>query len=206
MRVVFTHWGVDIDHATKLVHSCKQQGYEVWQLTDEKSPEVPNVDEVKRAPMLDPGMLWRCRRLAELEPPYVSMDTDMLVVKDISDGFRDADVSLTWREKHMVIHKKTRVAIPMPYNGGLIFVNNRRFMQTCLTLMEAMPPDLQGWYGDQIALRDTARKFRVRELRDPAWNYTPADIRDKPADVRVFHFKGRLKKDLMPDFYRMYFQ
>ena len=200
MKVVFTQWGKDISCASLMVRSCKALGYEVLQLADEVAPEVAGVDAIQRKPLDAPGMLWRCRRLAEIEPPYVSLDTDMLIVRDIGDGFGTEDVSLSWRERHMIFPHRETVPVAMPYNGGVMFVSNQQFMRDCAAAVEAMPAIRQAWYGDQIALRDVAPRYKVRELRSREWNYAPDTETDIGKLIRVYHFKGPQRKAMMPVF------
>lgn len=195
MRVAFVQYGTDIEYATMMVASCKRLGYEVWQLSDHESPDVAGVDRVWRKAKDCPSMLYRARRLAELDAPYVMLDTDMIVVRDISDGFSDKAASLSWRPNGTIMMKRGIKRVDfMPYNGGIVFVNDSAFMQAVSADMETMEPELQEWYGDQIALRNATRKFQVRELREPEWNYTPRWIGDTIPGVRVYHFKGNRKR------------
>jgi len=200
LRVVFVQYGNNIACAEMMVASCKKLGYEVWQLSDMSAPEVRGVDRLERTPMTEGRMIYRTRRLAEVEAPYVLLDTDMIVAQDISDGFSPIhDVSLSWRAKHMVLSKDEKEPLRMPYNGGVIFVRSRSFMVDCLIRMAAMEPKRQDWYGDQIALRDAAESglYEVKELRDEAWNFCPDSMGHEIPNVRIYHFKGN-RKALMP--------
>lgn len=199
MRVCFIQYGQDIRHATMMVATAKKRGYEVWQLSDHVAEEVPGSDVILRTPKDEPSMLWRCRRLLEVETPFVMLDTDMLIVDDISlPG--DWDAAVTYRRIHDVIVKGVGV-VPMPYNGGLIFVNNRGFIRSCLDKMEAQEPRWQEWYGDQMALRDVVaeEKFDVKILRDPAWNYVPEHLGDT-TPAKILHFKGQ-RKSMMQSYF-----
>lgn len=180
MKVVFVQWGDEIDYAKLMVASCKKQGYEVIQLATLDAPEVPGVDQVIREAMDCLPMEYRMRRLAQMEPPYLSLDTDCLVVKDISDGFGD-DVAMFPRKGE----------VEMPWNGGVIFVRNHQFMKDCYEEVKKMPLSLKAWYGDQHALRAVAKKYAVKEL-GRAWNFTPYQGEFLPY-VKVYHFKGNRK-------------
>ena len=201
MRVVFVLYGRDSQYAKLMVRSCKRLGYEVWQLSDYQAPMIEGVDHIERRPMEEGRMIYRCRRLSQLMPPYVMLDTDMLVVRPIEGGFEpDTDVSLTWREKHTVI-MKNQPPTKMPYNGGVIFVRNANFMSDCLSEMEKMHHQLQDWYGDQIALRDVVDngKYKVNVLKEPGWNFCPEHPEHIGKTVRIYHFKGQ-RKALMNDY------
>ena len=202
MRVVFIQYGRDITCALMMVESCKRLGYEVWQLSDDVAPKVEGVDVIMREPMHGGRMMYRARRLAEMPAPYVLLDTDMIVSRDISDGMEgDHDVALSWRGRNMVIVKGETEPVYMPYNGGLVFVKNQEFMRDCLKNMEGQAPKWQDWYGDQLALRDVAKsgKYKVLELREGKWNYVPETLSHVFPDVKIYHFKG-LRKNMMPDF------
>lgn len=199
MRVVFVQYGHGgCGLAQMMVHSCKALGYEVWQISDMTAPEIPGVDSISRAEMNCGRMLFRARELAPLKAPYALLDTDMLVVRDIEEGF-GGDVSLTWRAKHMVVTKDEPAPLRMPYNGGVVFVQSQEFMQDCYDRMTKMEPKRQDWYGDQIALRDAAEsgKYKVKELRDETWNFCPDSENHDIPKVRIYHFKG-LRKQFMP--------
>lgn len=205
MRVVFAQYGGDyhLDCAALMVRSCKDLGYHVTQLTDTWTPKVDGVDEAIRRQRNEGGMLFRMRHLADLEPPYVMLDPDMLVAKDLADGFSDDnDVSLTFRAVSKVRQNSGEV-LDMPYNGGVVFVRNVEFVRDCLAAMLKMPARHQDWYGDQLALRDVAKsgQYMVRELDEKQWNFVPettfAGIRNR--NVRIYHFKG-LRKKWMTDF------
>jgi hypothetical protein len=198
VRVVFIQYGLgNIELAEMMVASCKKHGYEVIQLSDEKAPRIGGISCL-RAPMNEPRMLWRMRRLLEVEPPYVMLDTDMLVAKDISDGF-GGDVALTWRARHMIFPFEEKKALRMPYNGGVIFVSNQDFIKECLKEMEAQEPRYQDWYGDQLALVKVAEsgRFKVKELRDEKWNFVPDSNGHEIPDIRIWHYKG-MRKAMMP--------
>jgi hypothetical protein len=96
LRVVFIQYGVDIRFAQLMVSSVKRLGYDVTQLSCPQAPKVEGVNEVIRRPMKEGRMMFRARFLADQEPPYVMLDTDMIVARDISEGF-GGDVALTWR-------------------------------------------------------------------------------------------------------------
>jgi hypothetical protein len=191
MRVVFIQYGPDIQYAQLMVNSVKKLGYHITQLSCPQAPKVNGANEVIRRPMKEGRMLFRARFLADQQPPYVMLDTDMIVARDISEGF-GGDVALTWRAKHMVLSKDEKEPLRMPYNGGVIFVQNQSFMEDCLEEMERMPPKRQDWYGDQLALVKVAEsgKYKVKELRDETWNFCPDSRGHDIPNVKIYHYKG----------------
>lgn len=199
MKIVFIQYGQDITCAEMMVGSCKALGYEVIQLSDKVAPDVPGADFVLRRAKDAPSMLWRYQRLLDIPAPYIMLDTDILVAKDISEAIQK-DAAVTWRPVHNVIVKDVGV-VPMPYNGGFLAVNNDAFMRALVDKMEAQEPRWQEWYGDQMALRDVVaeEKFDVKILRDQAWNYVP-DFLGDTTPARVLHFKGKRKSMMRPYF------
>jgi lipopolysaccharide biosynthesis glycosyltransferase len=190
VKVVFCLYGSDLTkYARLMVASCKEFGYEVWQLTDDESKPVDLVDKVIRRTKDCPQVLYRYRHLAEVEPPYLSLDVDLLVVKDVAEGFDPTfDAVMTRRSVE-----------EMPYNGGVFWVNNIAFVEDCVRQIEKMPPEWQNWTGGQRAMFDASKRFRLKELGCREWNYTPINVNDV-GTARILHFKGP-RKNWMPEAY-----
>ncbi len=206
MRVVFIQYGFGgVELAEMMVASCLKFNYEVWQLSDEKAPRVPGIDKLIRSPKTEGRMLFRARMLTEIEPPYVMLDTDMIVAKDISDGF-GVDAAVTWRDKHNVYCNRETFTTRMPYNGGVLFASNAGFVMDCYDNLRSLPPNRQDWYGDQIALRDVVEsgKYQVREHRDPIWNFCPDSAGHDIPNVKIYHFKGVRKHNMPAKFKQLY--
>jgi hypothetical protein len=207
VRVVFVQYGFgNVGLAAMMVESCLKLGYEVWQLSDEKAPRVSGIDRLIREPMKEGRMLYRARVLSQIEAPYVMLDTDMIVARDISDGF-GGDAAVTWRAKHNVWVDGEPKPIKMPYNGGVLFVQNQDFMKACYEEMLRQPAKFQDWYGDQIALRDVvdSGKFEIKKLTDPVWNFVPDSAGHDTLGVRIYHYKG-IRKEWMPARFKQMFK
>lgn len=206
MRVAFVQYGRgNSDLAAMMVHSCKALGYDVTQLSCMEAPTVFGVDRVERAPFDCGRMLFRARLLTKMITPFVLLDTDMIVRKDISDGFGE-DAAVTYRDKHLVLSKDEKEPLRMPYNGGVIFASNQGFLVDCLKAMETMEPKRQDWYGDQLALRDVIEsgKYKVRIHKDERWNFCPDSEGHDLDNVRIYHYKGNRKR-LMPNAFKRMF-
>lgn len=175
------------------------QGHELWQITDETTPQLPGCN-VFRLPKGDtPFMFWRAKAYAAFNKPGLYLDTDIIVNKDPSPVMAlDFDVALT---KTWVVVKDpngTNLTELMPYNGGVVFVKNPNFWPDVARFMESQHEDHQKWYGDQFALVALAKKFNTVELPNNLYNYTPkardyetkADLSDK----WILHFKGKRKE------------
>jgi hypothetical protein len=134
------------------------------------------------------------------------LDTDMIVARDISDGLGGA-AAVTWRPKHNVWVDGEPKPIKMPYNGGVLFVQNQEFMKACYEEMLKQPPKFQDWYGDQIALRDVvdSGRFDIKQLTDPVWNFVPDSAGHDILGVRIYHYKG-IRKEMMPARFKQMFK
>lgn len=195
MKVVFCLYGKTLVRYAKLmVASCKKFGFEVWQLTDAESEAVEGVDNVIRKPKDCPQVLYRYRHLAEVEPPYLSLDVDLIVVRDVSSGFDPSfDAVMTVRD-----------AVEMPYNGGVFWVNNIAFVEDCVRQIENMKPEWQDWTGGQRAMFDAAKRFRIKELPCSTWNYSPANSDDVGRNSKILHYKGKRKQWMREAYERLH--
>jgi hypothetical protein len=163
-----------------------------------------------------------CVQSSDFARPMVLLDSDILLRGSLQPLFaEDFDVALTWRANK-----------PMPVNGGLLVLHNRRpdvsraFFERFLHVYEERyAADANaGWYGDQLALRDLVglpwREFggqqlverdgcRIRLLPCDVWNFSPdnslgAIVAGLP-DKLVLHFKGQRKR-LMEPFWRCFLE
>ena len=172
--------------ATMMVETCKWHGYEVIQLADDVAPRIAGVDHLFRAPIdMKKQELWRYERLQEVTPPFVSLDTDLLVVKDISDGFDpDYDAVLT-----------ERPASGTPFNSGVFFVHSPKFIPECVRRIKEMRPGDQNWGGGQSAMRDIRHdgQMKIKSLPCSEWNDSKHVKVGTYSGARVLHFKGGRK-------------
>ena len=193
MRVGFLHVGPDDRLARLMVASAKQLGYELVQMTDQRTPAIDGCG-VRR---LDWDgrhlMTYRMRHLAQLDEPMMICDTDIIHLKDCSDVWeRDFDVALTKRGKTLDLNGFD-VATVMPYNIGVMFARNPEVWRWGYEYCQDLAPQEQDWYGDQLTMAAAAKEFRCLELPADEWNYTPG-APDECPDVRVLHYKGVRKK------------
>ena len=184
---VFVLYGTTMTaYAQMMVDSCKWHGYTVIQLSDEKAPDIKGSDQVIRAPFeKHREELWRYQRLAEVPPPYVSLDIDLLVMKDIADGF-DADYDAVLTE---------RPANDQPFNSGVFFVQTPAFIPECIRRIEEMDEGKQNWTGGQIAMKEirAAGALRIKSLPCSEWNDSKHVSPGSYTGARVLHFKGGRK-------------
>lgn len=145
--------------------------------------------------------------------PAAMLDTDILIAKDFSEVFQQPiDVGLTWRKSR-----------DMPFNGGVIFVNNRdpdastRFFKELESVYSKQSISMLEWYGDQHALTtiighipqgayDLAPINRggitVGFFACDTYNYTPRTqtraLFGAPPKAKLLHFKGSSRRLMLP--------
>jgi len=187
VKIVFCLYGDSLTkYAQMMVDTCRMFNYHIVQMSDEVTPMLYGVNEVVRKPMEKGQVTFRYRHLRDIEPPYISLDVDLLVIRDISGMIDPAyDVSMTYRKNHEMI-----------YNGGVFSVHTRGFIEDCLVALENMPDDWQNWTGGQRAMMSigTSGKYKVKELDVGEWNHSPNVYNMIPCHSRILHFKGARKE------------
>jgi alpha-N-acetylglucosamine transferase len=198
--VTFLQVGNDTRLAEKMVASVKQVMPEakVIQMSDVESPLVKGADAVIRMPYDGYLMTFRLKHLAELRGRWITLDTDIIVKKDLRHVFdQPFDVALTKREGVILDGDNINIAAMMPYNAGVMFSTSYIFWQNAVKTLVKMPESAHKWWGDQLALRMMVDcgKFDVLELPCDEYNYSPSKETERK-DVYVYHFKGK-RKDWM---------
>lgn len=189
MKVVFVLYGDDKEtheQARMMVASAKRFGHHVIELADDIALEIDGVDEIIRKPKNAPYAPYRWSRLVEIDPPFLSVDTDVLFLKDAEDIASDAhDVVLTERSNPT-----------MPFNSGVFWVGKRGFVEDCLNHILAASKHDQDWFADQLAMAAMAKKHNVLARPCKCWNLTAGEAMSN--ETRIVHFKGKRRKAMMP--------
>lgn len=195
MKVVFVLYGDKTEiheQAGMMVASAKRFGHYLIQLADDVAPRIEGVDEVIRKPKNDPYSIYRLSRLLEVDPPFLSVDTDLLFLRHTEDIAGPYDAVLTERDEAL-----------MPYNSGVFWIGRRGFLEQCLDEVLAMPEEKQAWLGDQLALAKVAQNWDIKALPCRDWNLTAGQY-PETSETRIVHFKGERRKHLMkPRFERL---
>lgn len=205
MNIVFLHVGQDVSLPTRMVESVLNavKGANVIQLTDEHTPIIKGVNSVVRKRFNGQIMLFRMQHLADLRGEWITLDTDMIIKKDLSSVFdNDFDVALTRRYGSIFDKNGVDIVKLMPYNNGVMFSRNHEFWREALHSINFMDDELKKWWGDQVAVKEIAEsgRYNVLELDCAEYNYTPKDA-DERKDVYVYHFKGQRKEWMMNGIY-----
>lgn len=201
INITFLHVGEDVTLPTLMVESVLKAmpGANIIQMTDDATPAIKGVTSVVRKPYDGVNLMtYRMAHLAALDGAWLTLDTDVLVMKDLRTVFdKDFDVALTRRYGTILSPDGIDIVEAMPYNTGVMFSRNRQFWENCYKTLLGMPESAHRWWGDQLSVRLAAEgnRFNVLELHCDTYNYTPKDDKDRK-DVFVYHFKGN-RKDWM---------
>jgi hypothetical protein len=193
VKVGFLHVGADTRLAKIMTRSCLDFGYELIQMTDNETPAIDGC-EVVRVPWDKTRLMtYRLKHLADLaEPDLCVLDTDTVVLKDISDVWGDWDLALTKRGPTVSAATGVDVSVDMPYNIGVMFVRNPAVWDHAHRHCAMLSYEHQTWWGDQLAMKAASDAFRLHALDSSEWNRTPR-TEDESPDARVLHFKGPRK-------------
>ncbi len=196
MKVAFLHVGEDLRLPSIMAASAKRLGYALVQMTDERTPAVPGVDALARLPWDGERLMtYRLQHLAALPEPALIVDTDVVIVRDVSAVWEhEFDVALTRRAGPALDPTGVDLAEVMPYNTGVMFSRSQAFWQRCYDLCREFPPEAQRWYGDQYAVRFAAPEFKVLELPVDPYNYSPATAAEDVSGKLIVHYKGKRKE------------
>lgn len=200
LNITFLHIGKDATLPTKMVESVKEvmPKANIVQLTDQNTPIVKGVTTVIRKPYNGYIMLFRMEHLASLRGHWITLDTDMIIKKDLSHVFdSDFDVALTRRYGVIMDADGNDIVKLMPYNAGVMFSKNHEFWKDALHKLQSLDKKAHEWYGDQLAIKliSDTNHYNVLELSCDEYNYSPQTPEERK-DVYVYHFKGQ-RKDWM---------
>lgn len=185
--------------ATLLIQSVRatMPGAPIVQLTDDVSPAIAGVDEVRRRPggrMLE----RRLEHYAALDAgDWLLLDTDIIVREDVRVVFGTRfDLALADRSwPHMPPTPSLTAA--MPFNTGVAFSRSPAFWQAVLETWRAFPAETQAdWLSEQRAVAAVVKsdRFAVQVLPGRIYNYPPIAADDPGIQqAAVLHFKGPRK-------------
>lgn len=210
MKVAFFHTGDDVSLPTIMVASCKKAmpHVPVVFLTDPATPDIPGVDETHRE--LNPGIHynpWRVIRYSDLEPgQWLLLDTDVVVQKDVSPLFDSGGFDVAMHRRDKVVISSPWPDFPelttetfakwMPFNTGVIFCQNKDFLEEAARRVVGYLPKWRDRWGDQIAAAWCVKSGRYKVGHLPEhFNYTPRTQNDVNQDKAfILHFKGSRKE------------
>ena len=228
VNIAFFHIGSKTWLAEMLCRSAKavfrDEDIRTIQLSNNESPKTKSADLIlrssnfKREQMMYSRMVAYKDCLRSLAEPTIFLDTDILIVRKF---FVDTSLGplLCKREYELekklppyaMLHGKTKVRFDeqggiavgkiYPYLGCFYADHDPSFLEYALDVYESLDPKYHFWYGDQIALREAAKKFNIRTLPESQIACNPSDFTIENQNTKALHFKGTFKKDLMNNFY-----
>jgi hypothetical protein len=168
---------------------------EIYQLTDNKSCLCHGINGSVRLDTKN-----RLEHYSQLEGEWVLIDSDVLVLDDISDVFdSDFDVAVCDRKGVMLESEVgTDFMLKMPYNLGIIFSRSQNFWIDVLNEWNNLTVNEQTViYGDQLALNNLIKKnekYKIEILPGLIYNKSPNNIEEiGSSQHKVIHFKGKRK-------------
>jgi len=199
VTVCFLHVGAYHHYEPKFVASVRSVMPEakIVQFSDETSPEIPGVHEVRRQVIKTPLWVHRWQAYSEVEGEIVCLDTDVIVRKDLSRVFAlDFDVALTRRDKPLLDPNGTDITQAMPFNGGVVLSRSRKWMRKLAETCAELTSLNQKWYTDQMAMTVCARTQPETVLHLPCelYNFTPDRQDSDTSHAWVVHYKGKRKE------------
>lgn len=209
MRVGFysTATSADAPHyqqAGMLLQSLRRwmPGVPVSQFTDELSPAVADVDDVRRLPAAPMAQL-RPLHWSRSEGEWLFLDTDIIVRRDVAGVFDERfDIALADRNwTHM--EPTPGLTRKMPYNAGVAFSRCPTFWRYVYDEVMARPHWAVDFMGDQRAIALVLGKhpvtFDLEVLPGMVYNYPPNALDDRGIfDAAIVHFKGSRKAWMRP--------
>lgn len=170
----------------------------VHQLTDEHCAGLDGVDNVIRMKGNMPMAVQRMRHHASCIGEWLFIDADIIITKDVSDVFDEPfDIAVTDRVGTDM--EGTKYGLAMPYNMGVTFSRSPAFWISVCNVLAKMPPKLQEWCGDQMAVCELVKTWpNVKILPGAKYNYPPLSADDnKTQEASILHYKGNRKQLLM---------
>ena len=171
----------------------------IIQLSDQTTPKLPFVDEVKRMVFKD-LLDSRFAHQEDLHGDTIVLDYDTVVQKDITDVFKQSfDLAVTKRPEGDPTASQSVLALS-PHNLGVFFQKDsgKDFWRKVRIAYNSLETD--GWLDGQVIVSRCFKElgFNVLELPGEVYNYTPM-TEDEDVSMRaVVHYKGLRKAWMVP--------
>jgi len=194
----------------------------IYQLSDNKTAPINNVDEVLRDELPNDIMLARLKAysLIDTQNTTIFLDADSLVINklklkkfDIYRAFlvqRDDQTSIinhNYPEYYPEFVNQKFIDI-MPILFGLIITpDGGKFFNGLFEIALKLPERFHRWYGDQMAIAEEYKKNKKKYLLLPQKEYlfitrnsfNKAELADLiRSGVKIITFKGPYSKEFIP--------
>ena len=162
------------------------------------------------------GYVQAARKINE---PLIFVDTDMLFTATVRNQALRHSPVLCQRSFNLKAKGEIKVETPdgvlhpnldtsknlgelFPYLGCYLEVSDSLFLESMLDRFNQYDITLKTWYGDQIALKETAQQkpFQPKFVHEKSHACLPEKINTTPTgSIKILHFKGT-RKQQMPHF------
>lgn len=219
MALVFLHVGDD-QLVNLFVESIRRScgNIQIIQCTDLLTPPVKGVDDVFRYDGDITNLMTfrlKCFSKLKLNTSAIYLDTDMIVVKDLSDLFincdkiglcrrdfnRDALFNTSFNGMNLSEYSGMTLDEVYPYIACCTLTPSFEFWSEASSTLEKLDRKFHFWYGDQEAIRNVAKNVKSDDLvflPESIYGCLPEHVIDH--DPRIIHFKGAARKRLMREF------
>lgn len=203
MKVGFFHVDVAgatprLPHAQLLIESVRRSlpGVAIVHMTDDSTPAMPGVDDVRRGPAMPIALGCLTAYAAAGAGDWLFVDTDVIVQRDVRWIF-DKPFDIAVADRTGTLRPKevgTKFMAAMPYNKGAVFSRSPAFWRAATLRLCQLSTKRQGWMGDQHAMCDViaAGQFQI-EILDSRYNYAPHRADEDLNSKAIVHFKGPRK-------------
>jgi hypothetical protein len=217
---VFFHVGDDTLYPTLLTKSIKKfnPDSKIFYITDKKSKIIEGVTNTFRIDC-NTTDLSIARALGyfqlKLNSPAIYIDTDVLLTSNIpNELFNKNEVYLCkrsfwinrkfnhfFRGNDYSEHKGKTLGEVFPFICCFAYTANYKFWEECYKIQINLNKKFHDWYGDQESLKiiNDQKKFNIGCLEESLICSIP-EMLNKTSKVYSIHFKGPVRKKLMPIF------
>ena len=231
INIAFFHIGSNAWQAEMLCRSAKavyrNEKIRTIQLSNYSTPKTKSADLIFRSNKLSMDNLMLSRMIAYkeclkiLDEPTYFFDTDILIIRkfniDASSGpvlcKREYNlevklapfVSLFGEFGEKKIYFNEQGGIPLgkfyPYVGCFFADKETTFLEYAIEIYSNLDRNYHLWFGDQIALREAAKKFNIFTAPESKIACNPIDFSIDTQSIKALHFKGHAAKSMMNKFY-----
>lgn len=191
-------------------------------ITDSSTPSVQNADKRVEVPGLPLESIMYARMLAYgftadvVDSPVIFMDTDMLLLQPINIPVDTGGKTVLCRRsfnKNTPLNNQLSTVNGLirfeehynqtmdlyPYLGCFVASSGSDFWKIAISIYTDLPLHYKNWYGDQVAIREAAKKALCVELLERQIACLPEALGClNPRTIRAVHYKGN-RKNLMSD-------
>jgi len=221
MNFVFYHSGYNKNLPNLLVQSILKTnpGNNIIQVSDHNTSAVTGITKFIQFEADAPSYFskQRCEFYAQLEitGPTVYLDTDMLVIKKLSeiDIFHNSNTVFCKRFWDGMIHsldpadrlyafRNQSLKEVWPYLACFIACRDNNFWKNLYKIVKTLPWEKDDWFADQHALKIimSINSEQISHVSEQQYGCLPDQEDSNISAASILHFKG-LRKNLIETYY-----